>query len=207
MGALDSETGVIVAVLLVIATAAAVALFGHLFPPRRYRRSAHVQRPDLSDPAEQLRLVMGARFSPRPVMSKGEYAVFRIAEQEAEAMRCGHRVFGQTSLGEILASEDSDAFRAVNSKRVDVLVIDRRGMAVLAIEFQGDGHYQGTAAVRDAVKKEALRKAGVSWLELTSAHGEDEKRSMIRAALNRTVPPAPETTVRTTATVLPAPTR
>ena len=37
---------------------------------------------------------------------------------------------------------------------------------IAAIEFQGGGHYQGTAAARDAVKKEALRRAGVDYLEV-----------------------------------------
>jgi hypothetical protein len=37
----------------------------------------------------------------------------------------------------------------------------------------GGGHYQGAAAARDAVKKEALRKAGVRYIEVTSEHGTD----------------------------------
>lgn len=70
------------------------------------------------------------------------------------------------TFGEILASPDQDAFRSINSKRIDILIVDRAGWPVVAVEYQGSGHYQGTAAIRDAVKKEALLKAGVRYVEV-----------------------------------------
>ena len=39
-----------------------------------------------------------------------------------------------------------------------------------ALEYQGAGHHQGTAAARDAVKKEALRKAGIGYHEVVAGH-------------------------------------
>ena len=39
-----------------------------------------------------------------------------------------------------------------------------------ALEYQGNGHHQGTAAARDAVKKEALRKAGIGYHEIVAGH-------------------------------------
>ena len=39
-----------------------------------------------------------------------------------------------------------------------------------ALEYQGTGHHQGSAAARDAVKKEALRKAGVGYHEVVAGH-------------------------------------
>jgi hypothetical protein len=66
----------------------------------------------------------------------------------------------------VLQSSSENAFRSINSKRVDALVVDRGGRPVLAVEYQGAGHYQGTAPARDAIKKEALRKAGVGYLEV-----------------------------------------
>jgi len=68
----------------------------------------------------------------------------------------------QVSLGEVLSSPDARAYSAINSKRVDLLIVSRSGDPIAAIEYQGHGHYQGTAAARDAVKKEALRKAGAT---------------------------------------------
>lgn len=39
-----------------------------------------------------------------------------------------------------------------------------------ALEHQGTGHHQGTAAARDAVMKEALRKAGIGYREVGAGH-------------------------------------
>ena len=39
-----------------------------------------------------------------------------------------------------------------------------------AIEYQGGAHHQGTASARDAVKKEALRRAGIGYHEVVVGH-------------------------------------
>ena len=39
-----------------------------------------------------------------------------------------------------------------------------------ALEYQGTGHHQGNAAARDAVKKAALRKAGIGYHEVVAGH-------------------------------------
>jgi hypothetical protein len=36
--------------------------------------------------------------------------------------------------------------------------------------YQGTGQHQGTAAGRDAVKKEALREAGIGYHEVVAGH-------------------------------------
>jgi len=139
--------------------------------------------PDLSDPGHQLNLVMAASFERRTLLSSREYKVFKIIEADIAAAHRGYRVFAQTSLGEILASPSKDAFLSINSKRVDILIIDPRGWPELAVEYQGSGHYQGTAAARDAVKKEALRKAGVRYLEVSESDSPTEIRSRVRQQL------------------------
>jgi hypothetical protein len=140
------------------------------------------------DSAEQFRLVMAARFAAKRVMSKGEYAVFKAVEAEAATLRDGYRVFAQTSLGEVLWSENGRAYSAINSKRVDVLVIGATGLPVLAIEHQGPGHYQGDAAARDAVKKEALRRAGVAYLEVSDGELPEAVRAKVREILRPSLP-------------------
>ena len=93
------------------------------------------------------------------------------------------RVMAQVSLGEVLACPDARAYSAINSKRVDLLVVSRRGDPIVAIEYQGHGHYQGTAAARDAITKEALRKAGIQYIEVTPESGtEDMARELSRMA-------------------------
>ncbi|MFN0042812.1 MAG: DUF2726 domain-containing protein [Alphaproteobacteria bacterium] len=149
----------------------------------RPSRADQIRAPDLSDIGRQLSAVMAASFQKRRVLSTSEYRVFKIIEDDLAAMRRGYRVFGQTSLGEVLQSSCSDAFHSINSKRADILVVDRGGWPVLAVEYQGGGHYQGTAAARDAIKKEALRKAGVRYVEVSETDSDDQIRSRVREQL------------------------
>ena len=90
-------------------------------------------------------------FEPRRLLSKSQYGILQILEKTARDLGGGHRVMAKTSLGEIIVaprtasgSEESRdlAFRSINSKRLDFLVIDRSGMLALAVGYQGHGHYQ-----------------------------------------------------------------
>jgi hypothetical protein len=132
--------------------------------------------------ARQLDAVMAAPFKKRRLMSLAEYRVFRVIDAEV-AGHAGFRVFAQASLGEILESPDQAAFLSINSKRVDVLVIDRGGWPVLAVEYQGGGHFQNEAAARDAVKKEALRRAGVRYMEVMPEDSDDQISRRLRETL------------------------
>jgi hypothetical protein len=100
------------------------------------------------------------------------------------------RVMAQVCLGEVLRSPDDDAFRAINSKRVDILVISNSGWPLAAIEYQGEGHYQGTAYARDAVKKAALQRAGVAYLEVTPQHNADDIERDLARVLQAHMAPA-----------------
>lgn len=153
------------------------------------RRRPATASPPKSDAADQLRVVMGATFERRPLMSKSEAKVFYAAERAIKIRNLSWRVMAQVNLGEILSSPDSRAFAAINSKRVDVLLVSSRGDPIAAIEFQGGGHYQGTAPARDAVKKEALRRAGVRYIEMTPEHdAEDLAREIARIPVQEPQP-------------------
>jgi Protein of unknown function (DUF2726) len=138
------------------------------------------------DPAEQLRLVRGARFEKCRILNRSEAQVLYAAERAINTVNTANlkwRVMAQVSLGEIIFSRDRRAHSAINSKRVDLLIVSRSGDPIAAIEYQGRGHYQGTAAARDAVKKEALRKAGVRYIAVTPESGtEDMAREIARIA-------------------------
>lgn len=120
----------------------------------------------VTDAGTQLRIVMAAPFTKQRVLSAGEARVMIEAERAIADLALPWRVMAQVSLGEILRSPDAAAFSAINSKRVDLLIVDERQDPVAAVEYQGTGHWQGTAAARDAVKKEALRKAGIAYIEV-----------------------------------------
>jgi hypothetical protein len=120
------------------------------------------------DAADQLRIVMGANFSSQPLLNKSEARVFKELDRIVIACNATWQVMAQVSLGEILRCKDADAFRCINSKRVDLLLVDGDCEPRHAIEYQGGAHHQGTAAARDAVKKEALRRAGIGYHEVVA---------------------------------------
>jgi len=125
------------------------------------------QPPDASD---QLRIVMGADFTTRPVLNRGEARVFRELDRMVIGRNPAWQVMAQVSLGEILSCKDREAYRCINSKRVDLLLMDGDCQPRHAIEYRGRGHHQSAAAARDAVKKEALRRAGIGYHEVVAGH-------------------------------------
>lgn len=186
------------ALLALAAFAALVAICGEWGPKSGRRRSQNRPAPHAVnhriftpsplawDASEQLRLVMGAPFHARPVLSRAELPVFFAAQKAVAELGLPWCVLAQVSLGEVLGSADEAAFRAINSKRVDVLLMAEDGQPIAAIEYQGAGHYQSNAAARDAVKKEALRKAGIAYIEMRQGHRPaDLAREIARIAAGR----------------------
>jgi hypothetical protein len=149
-------------------------------------------RNDRVDPAAQLNTVMNAEFRPKRLMSKSEARTFLQIERLLRVQEAGWRVMAQVSLGEVLTSADAKAFAAINSKRVDMLIIARDGHPLAAVKFQGSGHYLGTAAARDAVKREALRRAGVDFIEVKPDHSDEDLAFEIARLIRLKALPAPQ---------------
>lgn len=134
-------------------------------------------RRDMRDPTLQMDAIAQVGFEKTRLMNKSEFAVFTTLERTAQQLGRGLRVMAQVNLGEILRPDPTadktqrdEAFASINSKRVDFIVINRTGEAALAVEVQGSGHHLGkTAFIRDAVKREALRRAGIPILEVDPA--------------------------------------
>ena len=120
----------------------------------------------MPDAADQLRIVMGAEFTIQPLLNRSETRLFRELDRLVSELNPAWRVMAQVSMGEILRSRDAEAFRCINAKRVDLLLVDEDCRPRHVVEYQGSGHHQGTAAARDAVKKEALRRAGIGYHEV-----------------------------------------
>jgi len=129
--------------------------------PRSYQTS-----PKPLDAADQLRLVMSADFTVQPLLNKSEARLFREVDRIVMACNPAWQVMAQVSLGEVLRCKDREVFSCINSKRVDLLLMDGDCQPRHAIEYQGGAHYQSAAAARDAVKKEALRRAGIGYHEV-----------------------------------------
>lgn len=118
------------------------------------------------DAADQLRIVMNASFSAKAVLNRGEARLYKALEQAVMELAPDWRVLAQVSLGELITSPDPLAHSCINAKRVDLLLMDGDGRPRHVVEYQGQGHHQGSAAARDAVKREALRRAGVGFHEV-----------------------------------------
>lgn len=129
-----------------------------------------LSKPKPLDAADQLRVVMGADFAIQPLLNKSEARVFKELDRIVIGCNPDWQVMAQVSLGEILRSKDIEAYSCINSKRVDLLLVDEDCQPRHAIEYQGGAHYQATAAARDAVKKEALRRAGIGYHEVVAGH-------------------------------------
>lgn len=138
----------------------------------------------------QLRRVFRAPFQKQKLMNFSEFQVFRIIEQDTALRRAGFRLVAQAPLGEILKSQHKNGFRAVNGKRIDMLILDRAGWPLLAIEYQGEGHYDDTSDLRDAIKKTALTKAGIGYLEIFPKDKGDAARirSLVHERLGLNMP-------------------
>ncbi|WBY16446.1 DUF2726 domain-containing protein [Erythrobacteraceae bacterium WH01K] len=136
--------------------------------------------------AEQLKTVSRSKFTSRSLLNKSEAKVFDALDKAVIARNPAWQVMAQVSLGEFLSSPDKDAYFAVNSKRVDFALMDEKCRVVHALEYQGSGHHAGeSAAARDAVKKEALRKAGIGYHEIVAGH---TTPSELRALVEKLVP-------------------
>lgn len=123
---------------------------------------------------DHLDVVILSKYKRKALMNKSEYQLFLRLEKLLSKGYQEFRLFTQVSMGEFLESIDKEAHFAINSKRVDFLIVDKNGYAVIVIEYQGQGHYQDNAAKRDAVKREACRKAGVIFLEFQPNYGKAE---------------------------------
>ncbi len=145
----------------------------------------------LGDPKQQMEYISRVEFEPRRLLNRSEYGILRILEKVVRETGSGRRVMAQTSLGEVIGTRSASgteeardlAFRSINSKRLDFLVIDRSGMPILAVEYQGHGHYQNNAFMRDAVKREAVRKAGIRLVEIPAEYDEAVLENQLRSEL------------------------
>ncbi|EGP02549.1 hypothetical protein AAUPMG_12791, partial [Pasteurella multocida subsp. multocida str. Anand1_goat] len=119
---------------------------------------------DLRQPSK-LEILSKAEFKKSSLMNKSEYALFTRLKTLLDTQQNGKyfQLFSQVAMGEFIQSDDYHAFHLINNKRVDFLIIDKDCQPIVAIEYQGNGHYQNNAVERDAIKKESCRKANIDY--------------------------------------------
>ena len=142
--------------------------------PRLVPQPAPPVTSNLSDPAQQLHAIAQVEFECRPLLNRQEARLLPLLESTARNLRAGHHVMAQTNLAELIrpkadtaTPDDRDAaFASISSKRLDFAVIDHAGRLALAVEYQGSGRQSGNAVQPDAVKREAISRAGIPFLEV-----------------------------------------
>jgi hypothetical protein len=129
-------------------------------------------------------------FYPKPVMNRGEYQVYVAAKLALKDLgRLEWHIFPQVSLGEVIKTSShyewkgNRAHQSINSKRCDLLITDGRGKPRTVIEFQGSGHYQSNAVERDLVKKIAVERAEMNYVEIPDRMSRAEMVKVIVEAL------------------------
>jgi len=128
-----------------------------------------------------------ADFKAQPLLNKSEARLFKAMDKMVLGIRPDWQVMAQVSLGEILRTPDKDAYLCIKSKRVDLLIVDEECRPLHAIEYQDGGHFKGAhaTAARDAVKKEALRRAGIGYVEVKPGNTPAELRRVVERLVQR----------------------
>lgn len=184
-------------VLAVLLTLAAVLLIRQISRFGTLRRRSFKPRPlpfpvpSRSNVHDQLEAVARVAYETAVLLNREEARLLPVLERIVAGFGAGHRVMAQTSMGEILrprrGSGDQkaldEAYFAINSKRLDFAIFDRTLRLVLAIEYQGTGHHQNAAFLRDAVKREALRRAGIRMIEVGPDFVPEELAETLRREL------------------------
>ena len=103
---------------------------------------------------------MKAEFKAQPLLNKSEARLFKALDKMVIELRPGWQVMAQVSLGEILRCEDKAAYACINSKRVDLLIVDAECRPLHAIEYQGGGHFKGATPPPRAMRSRRKRCGG-----------------------------------------------
>ena len=181
----------IVAVATLTVLFLALAVKGKRRPQRREPKVTRKGEATEFQQSAQLDHIAKVAFERKPILNKAEQRVFAALEGIVAEIGGGHRVMAQTCMGEVLQPvKDSGewpdrkrAFLAINSKRFDFAVLDAAGMLVMAVEYQGAGHHQKKAFIRDAVKREVCRRASVPFVEVEQGTTPTALRDRVRETL------------------------
>lgn len=151
---------------------------------RRHRKNSGRDNPILQRACEHLQAVHGAAFQAKPLANRLEKTAYQTVLTILQKRRRNEHVLLQVSLGEILKSKDRRAYWAVNSKRVDLLVIngDLRPLVVIEIDGSGHGLSRDISRINDKIKDIALAAAGIPLIRIPAP---DDNLGKIRALVHK----------------------
>ncbi len=142
---------------------------------KQYMRRITAQDNSIALPQNQLAAITDkdVSFAKQKILNTSEAKLFYRTRQILDkAGKQNWHVFAQVSYGEIITTKSYSevkqkrSYSAINSKRADLVIVDNFSLPQIVIEYQGAGHYQGTAIQRDEIKKHACERAKIIFLEL-----------------------------------------
>lgn len=122
-----------------------------------------------STAVDGLRDVSDARFSAKRLLSDNEAIVLAEVETIIAGVGQAWRVLAQVSLAQIVESTSAEAAAAIEGQLAALVVVTGDRTPIAVVEYQPLGQVRSEDAVRDAVKREALRRAGVAYIEVRAS--------------------------------------
>ena len=113
----------------------------------------------------QLEIVNQSNYRAISLLNNEERSCFYIINDILDHSK--HFLFTQVSMGEAIKPYRRFGGYVTNNKRFDFLITDKSFNPVLAIEYNGTGHFQKNWKERDKVKEIACQKAGILFFVIT----------------------------------------
>lgn len=163
--------------IVIIALAALVYFFAPKKKAPIYRQKStqptiqttKVEQPPPKEdgPSNALKIATTHKYYPKKLLNNSEKQIYGLIQRIiAESSPGKFIVHAQVPLGEILFTKNKYAYGTINMKRVDFLITDLEFNPLLAIEYNGSGHYDKTSLERDEIKRSAIESANVRYLSI-----------------------------------------
>lgn len=136
-------------------------------------------------PTAALQQVTDSRFSARRLINSNEEQIFDALESIVRELDLDWRVMAQVNLADIVESTDPEALAAIGDQRVALLIVSAAQMPLAAVEYQGMGMIRDESTLRAAIRREALRRADVDYIEVRSSDTPDILREQVRRLATR----------------------
>lgn len=120
------------------------------------------------------------RFKKRKLLGFEESKIFDYLSSFIDEHDSSLILLAQVSLGEIISHPE--LYRAINSKRVDFCIVDKKFTPIMVVEYSGSGHYGNNYDLRDKIKEEACKSAGIDFVTITY------RENLYEAVTNKILP-------------------
>lgn len=173
---------------LLSALAVAASIFLYRAAQKRkvpYARKTDSHSYDYTDYRQQLLIVEKTSYECKPITNFEARSTLKVVETFFAEYGGGYRVLPELAMGAVLGTKMDAGFHCINSKRLDVGVVDAQGFLVVAVEYHGTGHYtDADTPIRDLVKKRALQKVGIDLIEVYPGEPEQVIRQKLQQRMN-----------------------